>query len=211
MDAFYTKTDYVPLPEVGLDINFNKHFSHGLELRMLDAMPLVDLADICRVLVALADYSLAVGTVENPVKNRVWQELACKCLLDGRDAVLTPEEQVTLAGVFGVVTDSSGSVAAFYKALTGALAKKYAGGICAGCFLRGEAPRDGPFGLLPCAAPAAPAATLAASVMPAAAVPAASAMPAALVDTVAIVPVVSPPKKSFWSCMCYCQVKSQNK
>ena len=222
MDTFYAQTDYVPLPDVGLDVNFNKHYCHGVELRMLDAMPLVDLADICRTLVSLADYSLAVGSVTDPRPNPVWQGLARRCLLTGPDTVLTREEQTVLTTIFRsgqTVVDGGVPVGIFYKELTAYLAKKYADGVCAGCFLRGEKPRDGPFGLLPgTTVPGAGAVAESRPVpdsqteMPAsqeARAPVAAQPVAQPVAQPEIVPPPASKKLSLWSCMCYCRVASE--
>ena len=151
MTGFYEKTDYVPLAEVGLDINFNKHHSHGVELRIFDQMPLADVSAVCRVLVSLADVAMGSLLVRDPRKSACWQGLAGRCLLEGRDTVITAEEQAAVAGALGLACAGSGPkpVADFYKDLVGRLATAHGGGMCADAFLRGVRPRKGKFGLLP--------------------------------------------------------------
>jgi hypothetical protein len=145
MDRFYAKTDYVPLADIGLDVNFNKHYNHGVELRIFDQIPLSQVGDICRVMAALGDIALTAVFVRDPRKSAVWQGLAERCLLEGRDMLLSVEDQATLASVFGCPGLAGGNrraVVDFYKDLCAALA---AGGdcaerICADAFLRGKRP-----------------------------------------------------------------------
>ena len=45
------------LDDLGMDINFNKHFCHGLEFRIFDSIPINDIKEILTLLVYLADFS----------------------------------------------------------------------------------------------------------------------------------------------------------
>lgn len=160
MDRFYAKTDYVPLADIGLDVNFNKHYNHGVELRIFDQIPLSQVGDICRVMAALGDIALTAVFVRDPRKSAVWQGLAERCLLEGRDMLLSVEDQAVLAGVFGCPGLAGGNrraVVDFYKDLCAALAAR--DGICTDAFLRGKRPSAA---VSPAAViqPAAPTATV---------------------------------------------------
>jgi hypothetical protein len=220
MDEFYSKTDYVPLASVGLDINFYKHYSHGVELRIFDALPLIDVEAILRVLVNLADHSLSYTFIRDPRKSSIWQGLVVKCLLQGKDAIITYDEQVVLDNVFGLNYPINGDlpVSEVYRCIVEWLAEQYVGGMCADCFFRGIVPKKGLFGLMAAeaaepAAPVTPGAPANEIVLPRAAP---EAMPKeeakALPEVVPKeepkptnqVPIVSLPTKG-WSCILMCR------
>ena len=150
MDKFYSKTDYVPLAEVGLDINFYKHYSHGVELRIFDAMPFADIESILRILVNVADHSLSYAFIRDPRKSSIWQDIVVKCLLQGRDAVITYDEQIVLENVFGMNYPINGDlpVRDVFEGIVEWLAEQYKNGMCANCFFRGIRPTAGLFGLM---------------------------------------------------------------
>ena len=150
MDKFYSKTDYVPLAEVGLDINFYKHYSHGVELRIFDAMPYADIESILRILINVADHSLSYAFIRDPRKSSIWQDIVVKCLLQGRDAVITYDEQIVLENVFGMNYPINGDlpVRDVFEGIIGWLAEQYKNGMCANCFFRGIRPTAGLFGLM---------------------------------------------------------------
>jgi hypothetical protein len=82
-DWLYKRTDYVQLDKIGLDLNFNKHGAHGLELRFFDQMSYENLEEVMKLLVLVMDSSLKIQHVENPVKNSVWKSAAGQALLEG--------------------------------------------------------------------------------------------------------------------------------
>jgi len=89
----YTKTShYNPLPKIGVDINFNKHGTHGIELRFLDWFPEERLEELMTVLIHLMDYSLLNGLPADPTVCPVWNGLVVKMLKTGPNAVLSDEE-----------------------------------------------------------------------------------------------------------------------
>lgn len=143
MDEFYSKTDYVPLPEVGLDINFNKHYSHGVELRIFDGLTYNDIEDILQVLVYLADHSLSFSIVDDPRKSAMWHKLVVKCLLYGKDTIITYDEQVLLKKLFGLSYTISRDlpVADVYNGIINWLKIEYKNSLCANCFLKGKKPK----------------------------------------------------------------------
>jgi hypothetical protein len=82
-DWLYERTDYVQLDKIGLDLNFNKHGAHGLELRFFDQMSYDNLEEVMKMLVLVMDCSLTMKQVENPVKNVDWISSAGQALLYG--------------------------------------------------------------------------------------------------------------------------------
>jgi hypothetical protein len=142
MDEFYSKTDYVPLSEVGLDINFNKHYSHGIELRIFDGLLFDDIEKIIKVLVGLADHSLSFNIFDDPRKSTIWHKLVVKCLLKGKEAIITYDEQVLLKKLFGLSYNISKDlpVTDVYNGISEWLSEQYKDGLCANCFIKGIQP-----------------------------------------------------------------------
>lgn len=101
-DWLLERTAYQPLDKIGLDINFNKHGAHGLELRCFDQMPWDSLEELMMRLVIVMDCSLAIQTIENPVRNKVWQGAAGEALLEGRAWNMSLEQMELIGKVFGI-------------------------------------------------------------------------------------------------------------
>lgn len=88
-EEFYKDCDgYSELPTVGLDINFNKHENHGLELRFLDSMPLEKLKECCEFIIWLGDIAVQSFSNENlsiPQINDSWIKMAVGAMTEGRN------------------------------------------------------------------------------------------------------------------------------
>jgi hypothetical protein len=90
-NEFYKDCDgYNELSTVGLDINFNKHENHGLELRFFDSMPLERLKECTEFIIWLGD--LAVDLYENktsnlliPQKNAAWIKMTVGAMTEGKN------------------------------------------------------------------------------------------------------------------------------
>jgi hypothetical protein len=90
-DALHNKTEYEPLDVIGLDLNFNKHWAHGLEIRIFDQMPLTQLREVMDHLVGIMDLSLSMKSVEDPRISTVWQRLATEAMYRGSSMMVEPE------------------------------------------------------------------------------------------------------------------------
>ncbi len=101
-DWLRSRTEYAPLKHVGLDINFNKHGAHGLEIRCFDQMPYDQLETLLRYFILSMDTSLHLQTCTNPVKHPVWISAAGTALLEGKGWMLTVEEQDCFCKQFGI-------------------------------------------------------------------------------------------------------------
>jgi hypothetical protein len=103
-DWLYARTAYAPLAVIGLDLNFNKHGAHGLELRFFDQMPMESLRAVLCQLVVLMDVALASRTVPDPRRHPAWQAAAGESLYYGPDWRVEPEYLVALGAATGAVT-----------------------------------------------------------------------------------------------------------
>jgi len=102
-DIIYSKADcpYEVLSNIGVDINYNKHWNHGLEFRIFDWFPEEMLGHVFRLLIWMCDESLRLGTVRNPQKSDVWNKLLARCVWDGCDVRLNDADVAELETVFG--------------------------------------------------------------------------------------------------------------
>lgn len=100
----YTKdSHYNPLDKIGVDINFSKHGTHGIEVRFLDWFPEAQLEDLMICMVHTLDFSLKYGLPEDPTICPVWNGLVLKMLKEGKTAVLSTEEVNMYKKVFKLI------------------------------------------------------------------------------------------------------------
>ena len=90
------RTDYAPLDVIGLDINYSKHWAHGLELRFFDQMPIGALREVLEDVVVLCDVARsATGGrqhgIPNPRHHATWIAAAGEALLHGPNWSVAPE------------------------------------------------------------------------------------------------------------------------
>ncbi len=102
-DWLHARTMYAPLDVIGLDINFNKHWAHGLELRFFDQLPLVDLEVVIRQIVVLMDIAQEGCDIPNPRTCAQWSSAAASSLLEGPAWRITPEQMNVICVALGVV------------------------------------------------------------------------------------------------------------
>jgi hypothetical protein len=108
-DRLYDRTAYKTLDVIGLDLNFNKHWAHGLEIRLFDQMPFSRLRQILDQVVLLMDVALAIHSESRPMpdprKDLHWQKMATESLYEGSTWKVEPEQIHALARAFGIVCD----------------------------------------------------------------------------------------------------------
>lgn len=94
-NEYQTSSAYTELSQMGIDINFNKHFNHGLEIRIFDAISIQSLQELLMHYVYLADFSLQTLScaTEFPInRHPIWEQLAKKILTYGKYASITQNE-----------------------------------------------------------------------------------------------------------------------
>lgn len=100
---------YAPLDVIGLDINFNKHWAHGLELRIFDQMPMDSLRSVLEQVVLLMDVALSGGPVADPRVDTEWQTAARSAIFEGGRWPVSTEQWAAFCRVFGVIVEPLGS------------------------------------------------------------------------------------------------------
>ena len=86
---------YNVLPELGLDINYNKHWNHGLEFRIFDWFPESLLPEVMRILIWMCDEALlafAKGEVPDPQDDPIWNRVLSRTVWNGNSAILSEDE-----------------------------------------------------------------------------------------------------------------------
>jgi len=99
---YHKDTNYLPLPKIGVDINFSKHGTHGLEIRFLDWFAENRLDRLMETCVYTFDYALANLDVANPICDPIWNSVVVKCLQGGRHTILSDEEYEMYRSVFNM-------------------------------------------------------------------------------------------------------------
>jgi hypothetical protein len=137
--SFHQRADYKFLNEIGLDINFNKHFCHGLEFRILESLPKEDLKDILLLFVYLADCSLDIE-FENPTRSALWHKIAENCVHNGKGYLMDVSDQNDLFRIFNLLFLSKEPLSApeILEIITTQLLEKYKKGLCVQCMITGE-------------------------------------------------------------------------
>ena len=111
---------YKALPALGLDMNFNKHWNHGLEFRIFDWFPEARLPELLRLLIWMCDESLARETVPNPLKDPLWNQVLARCVWQGCTVELSAVEMVRFREVLGIPEAWDGSMPGGFAALRSA-------------------------------------------------------------------------------------------
>jgi hypothetical protein len=138
-DEFHKIADYKYLKELGMDINFNKHFCHGIEFRILESIPIDDLTDILHLLVYLADFSLDTN-MENPKKSNLWNRIALECVHNGKGYYMDVTDQNELYKIFNIteLAKEPLAVCEVLQLISNNLHNVYKSGKCARCMINGE-------------------------------------------------------------------------
>jgi hypothetical protein len=124
-DRLYAVTDYSQRDTIGLDINYNKHWAHGLELRFLDQLPFAALRSVLEQIVVLMDVSLESGSIPDPRVSVVWQNMAYEALHRGSAWSVSVVQMAALCSVLGIrgqpkePLDPRGAIAWLFEQLEG--------------------------------------------------------------------------------------------
>jgi hypothetical protein len=90
---YYKNCAYNQLDSLGYDINFNKHYNHGVEIRFFDHITDDEtIKEILGYLIVLADYSLVYTISSNPILSVNWNNLIVKCMKYGVNTFLDDSE-----------------------------------------------------------------------------------------------------------------------
>jgi hypothetical protein len=103
---FYKNNAYTKLYEMGIDINFNKHYNHGIEIRFLDHIHDTEkLYESFEFIIYLMDIILendSFDNLENPIFNKLWNNVVLKTMIHGKTGLLNTEEKQMYEKIFNM-------------------------------------------------------------------------------------------------------------
>jgi hypothetical protein len=127
-NEFYTNNAYVKLNDIGVDINFNKHYNHGIELRFFEHIKKSsNLFESFEFIIYLMDYILEndyINTFENPIINKIWNQVVLKMIICGKNCQLTQEEIELYEKIFNMKIYNKTIIDIYYE-IYGELMTKY--------------------------------------------------------------------------------------
>ena len=114
------------------DINFNKHYNHGIEIRIFDHISdQKQLKELLEFLVRLGDFILNIDNItiidkiKNPIYDKIWNDLMVNIMIEGKDYVLKQSHKKLFENIFCVKFDSI-YVKEFYMEMSNYLKLLYA-------------------------------------------------------------------------------------
>lgn len=129
---YHKESAYVPLDKIGLDVNYRKHFNHGVELRFFDWFPEEKLPELCSFLVYLADASLNLPITNEAILSETWNECVLGMVEHGADWILPPILLATYERIFRVpIYGNELTFRGVYSIILETFKKRYAKGLCA--------------------------------------------------------------------------------
>jgi hypothetical protein len=140
--VYHSHSAYNTLKEIGMDVNYMKHFLHGIELRIFDWFPESRLQELCELLVYVAEVSIVAKVIPEPVMSERWNTMVVRILRDGQEMRFTTKDLGILESLFRVpLPTAEPCVKDVYSALFYGLKKKYGNGSLAQLFLTPAPPR----------------------------------------------------------------------
>jgi hypothetical protein len=96
-NKYYEDNAYTKLNEIGMDINFNKHYNHGIEIRFFDHIKDSEkIYESFEFIIYLMDYILEsddINNFENPIINKDWNNITLNVIKYGKEYNLTNDEK----------------------------------------------------------------------------------------------------------------------
>jgi len=85
-NKYYSTCGYKKLDKIGYDINYNKHYNHGVEIRFFEHQTCVEnIKNILKMLIYLGDFSLENTIENNPIQMIDWNNLVLDCIKFGKN------------------------------------------------------------------------------------------------------------------------------
>lgn len=123
-NKFHQNSAYKKLDQIGLDINFNKHYNHGIEIRFFDHLNSDQLENAIVFLVYLADFildknnNLYLNKSINPGNDKTWNLFTEDVIRYGSNANVNNEILNLYENAFGKSFNSSNTQALYDDILT---------------------------------------------------------------------------------------------
>ena len=130
--VYHKNSAYEPLKKIGLDINFRKHFHHGLELRWFDWFPEERLQELLEVLIYAADLALTRPAAPQPVFSETWNALIVGAFQQGSLFPLESGMVAMYERILGFpLLGETFTIQTLYERIRAELKARYKHGFCA--------------------------------------------------------------------------------
>jgi hypothetical protein len=120
-NKYYENNAYTKLDEIGLDINFNKHYNHGIELRFFDHISDNNkIIESFEFIVFLMDYILEndfIQYLETPSYNRLWNNIVLQCMYEGGQYIMSVDEIEIMNYIFKIKITAKKVINVYYEIL----------------------------------------------------------------------------------------------
>ena len=134
--TYHATSAYTPLTQIGMDINFMKHYLHGIELRIFDWFPEEHLLNVIKMLVYVAEASLLQKDLLEPAMSKLWNHLVVRVLKEGNKCELQAHEIAIFEYLLDIpLLRQNGKISIIYPKIFRSLEKKYGNGKLPKCFL----------------------------------------------------------------------------
>jgi hypothetical protein len=133
---YHTTSAYKSLDKIGLDINYRKHYNHGIELRFFDWFDEKQLKDLIKFLVCLADCALDKSEADEPIVSQTWNDLTLGVIEQGSAFILTDAMMATYEKLLGFrLSDIPQDAGTVYNMIVNYITTKYKKSPCAKAML----------------------------------------------------------------------------
>ena len=118
-NKYYEDNAYTKLDEIGLDINFNKHYNHGIEIRFFDHISDNNkIIESFEFIVFLIDYILEnefIQYLETPIYSKLWNNIVLQCMKIGNQYIMSDEEIEIMNYIFKIKISAKKIINVYYE------------------------------------------------------------------------------------------------
>ena len=101
-NKYYQTCGYNRLDKLGMDINFNKHYNHGVEIRFFDFIPEDKYEELCKFIQWLT-YISSQKSFDNPIYNPDWNDMVISSFMKGTHWELSKIQKTIYEEIFGTI------------------------------------------------------------------------------------------------------------
>ena len=105
-NKYYRTCGYNRLDKLGMDINFNKHYNHGVEIRFFDFIPHEKYEELCKFIQWLT-YISTQKSFDNPIYSRDWNNMVICSLTEGPRWELNKTHKQIYEDIFGHINSTN--------------------------------------------------------------------------------------------------------
>jgi hypothetical protein len=128
---YHEKSAYQPFEKIGMDINYRKHYNHGIELRFFDWFPEEHLQELLCFLIRVADCSSMRPEAPPAIQSETWNDFVLGIMQEGKEFIMTEAMVASYEKLFLVTVDvPKNTVKSVFACLRTAIVKKYKHGYC---------------------------------------------------------------------------------